>query len=135
MARSRPGGCPGQRARRSWDAWPGQAAPEGRRRYPRDPRRGSEEERHRMTASVDVSDLYRMEPEPALVPHRFRRPLHLVLDGAVPGKFESAVGPWLHAQRLSFYRAGDEEGQGRFAWEFDHVDQVEPELFAQLRAV
>ena len=88
-----------------------------------------------MTASVDVSDLYRMESAPALVPHRFRRPLHLVLDGAVPGKFESAVGPWLHAQRLSFFRAGDEEGQGRFAWEFDHVDQAEPELFAQLRAV
>ena len=87
-----------------------------------------------MTASVDVSDLYRMESEPALVPHRFRRPLHLVLDGAVPSSFEAEVGPWLHAQRLHFLRAGDEEGRGRFAWEFDHVDQANAELFAKLRA-
>lgn len=86
-----------------------------------------------MTASVDVSDLYRMESEPALVPHRFRRPLHLVLDGAVSPKFESAVGPWLHARRLNFWRAGDEQGEGRFAWEMEHVDQADPELFAELR--
>lgn len=86
-----------------------------------------------MIASVDVAHLYRGEEHPPLVPHRFRKPLHLVVDRHVPAAFETEVGPWLHAQRLQFQRAGDEQGAVRFAWEMENVDQHAPELFAPLR--
>ena len=86
-----------------------------------------------MSASVDVAHLYQGEAEPPLVPHRFRKPLHLVLDNTVPSSFEAEVGPWLHINRKSFCRVGDEHGEAKFAWEFENVDRAEPELFAKLR--